>query len=166
MRITFRPNRFGRSFGRKIGDLYDDYVKEVFVSACAINKRQVDIVLHTQDRCSFGEPFFRGADRRETLGPWDPFSRRNASASGEPEERKDPSLRQSALSRGPAGNFENLCPLVYSFLGSQCGPQCELRRLGDHVGQRTKPRQAADRKNKPHAPPVWSTKVGFKIGFN
>jgi hypothetical protein len=49
MRITFRPNRFGRSFGRKIGDLYDDYVKEVFVSACAINKRQVDIVLHTQE---------------------------------------------------------------------------------------------------------------------
>jgi hypothetical protein len=49
VRITFRPNRFGRSFGRKIGDLYDDYVKEVFVSACAINKKEVDIVLHTQE---------------------------------------------------------------------------------------------------------------------
>ena len=49
MRITFRPNLFGRSFGRKIGDLYDDYVKEVFVSACAINKKEVDIVLDTQE---------------------------------------------------------------------------------------------------------------------
>ena len=26
-----RPNRFGRSFGRKLGVLYDDYVKNVFV---------------------------------------------------------------------------------------------------------------------------------------
>jgi hypothetical protein len=49
MRITFRPNLFGRSFGRKLGVLYDDYVKDVFVSACAINKREDDIVLHTQE---------------------------------------------------------------------------------------------------------------------
>src|ERR1017187_9796789 len=49
MRITFRPNLFGRSFGRKLGVLYDDYVKDVFVSACGINKREDDIVLHTQE---------------------------------------------------------------------------------------------------------------------
>src|ERR1700730_8252256 len=49
MRITIRPNLFGRSFGRKLGVLYDDYVKDVFVSACAINKREDDIVLHTQE---------------------------------------------------------------------------------------------------------------------
>jgi hypothetical protein len=49
MRITFRPSLFGRSFGRKLGGLYDDYVEEVFVSACAINKEEVDIVLHTQE---------------------------------------------------------------------------------------------------------------------
>ena len=45
----FRPNLFGRSFGRKLGVLYDDYVKDVFVSACGINKREDDIVLHTQE---------------------------------------------------------------------------------------------------------------------
>ena len=49
MRITFRPNLFGRSFGRKLGVLYDDYVKDVFVSACGINKKEDDIVLHTQE---------------------------------------------------------------------------------------------------------------------
>jgi hypothetical protein len=49
MRITFRPNLFGRSFGRKLGVLYDDYVKDVSVSACGINKREDDIVLHTQE---------------------------------------------------------------------------------------------------------------------
>ena len=49
MSITFRPNLFGRSFGRKLGVLYDDYVKDVFVSACGINKREDDIVLHTQE---------------------------------------------------------------------------------------------------------------------
>src|SRR5437588_621192 len=49
MRITFRPNLFGRSFGRKLGVLCDDYVKDVFVSACVINKREDDIVLHTQE---------------------------------------------------------------------------------------------------------------------
>src|ERR1035437_2763732 len=49
MRITFRPNRLGRIFGRKLGVLYDDYVKDVFVSACGINKREDDIVLHTQE---------------------------------------------------------------------------------------------------------------------
>src|ERR1035441_10582113 len=49
MRITFRPNLFGSSFGRKLGVLYDDYVKVAFVSACAINKREDDIVLHTQE---------------------------------------------------------------------------------------------------------------------
>jgi hypothetical protein len=49
MRITFPPNPFGRSFGRKLGVLYDDYVKDVFVSGCAINIKQGDIVLHTQE---------------------------------------------------------------------------------------------------------------------
>ena len=44
-----RPNRFGRSFGRKLGVLYDDYVKDVFVSACAINKKEREVVLHTQE---------------------------------------------------------------------------------------------------------------------
>jgi hypothetical protein len=45
----FRPNRFGRSFGRKLGVLYDDYVKDVFVSAFAINKKEGEVVLHTQE---------------------------------------------------------------------------------------------------------------------
>ena len=49
MCIYFRPNFFGRSFGRKFGVLYDDYVKDVFVSACAINKMEEEVVLHTQE---------------------------------------------------------------------------------------------------------------------
>ena|ERR1035441_10848885 len=49
MCIRFRPNRFGRSFGRKLGVLYDDYAKDVSGSACAINKMKKDIVLHTQE---------------------------------------------------------------------------------------------------------------------
>ena len=47
--VSCRPNRFGRSFGRKFGVLYDDYVNGVFVSACVINKMEDDIVLHTQE---------------------------------------------------------------------------------------------------------------------
>jgi hypothetical protein len=47
--IRFRPNRFGRSFGRKFGVLYDDYVKNRFVSGCAINKMDEEVVLHTQE---------------------------------------------------------------------------------------------------------------------
>ena len=47
--IRFRPNRFGRSFGRKFGVLYDDYVKNRFVSGCAINKKEEEEVLHTQE---------------------------------------------------------------------------------------------------------------------
>ena len=47
--IRFRPNRFGRSFGRKLGVLYDDYVKNRFVSGCAINKIDEEVVLHTQE---------------------------------------------------------------------------------------------------------------------
>ena len=49
MCIYFRPNFFGRSFGRKFGVLYDDYVKDMFVSACAINKIEEEVVLHTQE---------------------------------------------------------------------------------------------------------------------
>ena len=49
MCIRFRPNRFGRSFGRKLGALYDDYVKDRFVSGCAINKKEEEVVLHTQE---------------------------------------------------------------------------------------------------------------------
>jgi hypothetical protein len=49
MCIRFRPNRFGRSFGRKLGGLYDDYVKGRFVSGCAINKMDEEVVLHTQE---------------------------------------------------------------------------------------------------------------------
>ena len=49
MRITFRPNLFGRSFGRKLGVLYDDYVKNRFVRGCAINKKNEEVVLHTQE---------------------------------------------------------------------------------------------------------------------
>jgi hypothetical protein len=30
----FRPNRFGRSFGRKIGDLYDEYVNSISSNRC------------------------------------------------------------------------------------------------------------------------------------
>src|ERR1017187_1095063 len=44
-----RPNRFGRSFGRKLGVLYDDYVENRFVSGCAINKEEEEVVLHTQE---------------------------------------------------------------------------------------------------------------------
>jgi hypothetical protein len=47
--IRFRPNRFGRSFGRKFGVLYDDYVKNRFVSGCAINKMGEEVVLYTQE---------------------------------------------------------------------------------------------------------------------
>jgi hypothetical protein len=47
--IRFRPNRFGRSFGRKFGVLYDDYVKNRFVNGCAINKKDQEVVLHTQE---------------------------------------------------------------------------------------------------------------------
>ena len=47
--IRFRPNRFGRSFGRKFGVLYDDYVNYRFVSGCAINKKDEEVVLHTQE---------------------------------------------------------------------------------------------------------------------
>src|SRR5271169_4393191 len=47
--IRFRPNVFGRSFGRKIGVLYDDYVKNRFVSGYAINKNEEEVVLHTQE---------------------------------------------------------------------------------------------------------------------
>jgi hypothetical protein len=46
---SFRPNLFGRSFGRKLGVLYDAYVKYEFVSACAINKKEEEVVLHTQE---------------------------------------------------------------------------------------------------------------------
>ena len=46
---SFRPNLFGRSFGRKLGVLYDDDVKDVFVSAFAINKKGGEVVLHTQE---------------------------------------------------------------------------------------------------------------------
>jgi hypothetical protein len=49
MCIRFRPNRFGRSFGRKLGVLYDDYVNNRFVSGCAINKKEEEVVLHTQE---------------------------------------------------------------------------------------------------------------------
>src|ERR1035438_925054 len=49
MCIRFRPNRLGRSFGRKLGGLYDDYVKGRFVSGCAINKKDEEVVLHTQE---------------------------------------------------------------------------------------------------------------------
>ncbi len=49
MCILFRPNFFGRSLGRKIGVLYDDYVNNVSGSACAINKREEEVVLHTQE---------------------------------------------------------------------------------------------------------------------
>jgi hypothetical protein len=49
MCIRFRPNLFGRSFGRKLGGLYDDYVKNRFVSGCAINKMEGEVVLHTQE---------------------------------------------------------------------------------------------------------------------
>jgi hypothetical protein len=49
MCIRFRPNRFGRSFGRKLGVLYDDYVNNRFVSDCAINKKDQEVVLHTQE---------------------------------------------------------------------------------------------------------------------
>ena len=49
MCIRFRPNVFGRSFGRKFGVLYDDYVKNRFVSGCAINKMDEEVVLHTQE---------------------------------------------------------------------------------------------------------------------
>ena len=47
--IRFRPNRFGRSFGRKLGVLYDDYVKNRVVSGCAVNKKDEEVVLHTQE---------------------------------------------------------------------------------------------------------------------
>ena len=49
MCIRFRPNRFGRSFGRKLGVLYDDYVNNRFVSGCAINKKGEEVMLHTQE---------------------------------------------------------------------------------------------------------------------
>src|ERR1019366_8436161 len=49
MCIRFRPNCFGRSFGRKYGALYDDYVEDRFVSGCAINKKEEGVVLHTQE---------------------------------------------------------------------------------------------------------------------
>jgi hypothetical protein len=49
MCIRFRPNLFGRSFGRKFGVLYDDYVKNRVVSGCAINKKDEEVVLHTQE---------------------------------------------------------------------------------------------------------------------
>jgi hypothetical protein len=49
MCIRFRPNVFGRSFGRKFGVLYDDYAKGRFVSGCAINKEDEEVVLHTQE---------------------------------------------------------------------------------------------------------------------
>jgi hypothetical protein len=49
MCIRFRPKRSGRSFGRKLGVLYDDYVKNSIVSGCAINKKEEEIVLHTQE---------------------------------------------------------------------------------------------------------------------
>ena len=39
----------GRSLGRKSGVLYDDYVKNRFVSGCAINKKDQEVVLHTQE---------------------------------------------------------------------------------------------------------------------
>jgi hypothetical protein len=45
MCIRFRPNRFGRSFGRKLGALYDDYVKDVSVSVCGINKKEDGMML-------------------------------------------------------------------------------------------------------------------------
>ena len=44
--IRFRPNRFGRSFGRKFGSLSDDYVKKRFVSGCAINKKEEGSASH------------------------------------------------------------------------------------------------------------------------
>ena len=47
--IRFRPNRYGRSFGRKLGFLYDDYVENTFVSGSAINKKEEEVVLHTQE---------------------------------------------------------------------------------------------------------------------
>src|ERR1017187_4836808 len=77
MRITFRPNLFGRSFGRKLGVLYDDYVKDVFVSACGINKREDDIVLHTQEVTGSSPvaPTIRinnlPADNEENGVPWE-----------------------------------------------------------------------------------------------
>jgi hypothetical protein len=45
----FRPNKFGRSFGRKFGGLYDDYVKNVSVSACAINKTEEHSLPYKQE---------------------------------------------------------------------------------------------------------------------
>jgi hypothetical protein len=49
MCIRLRPNLFGPSLGRKFGVLYDDYVKGRFVSARAINKKEEEVVLHTQE---------------------------------------------------------------------------------------------------------------------
>jgi hypothetical protein len=43
---------FGR-FGRKLGGLYDDNVKDVSGSACAINKMEEEVVLHTQEVARF-----------------------------------------------------------------------------------------------------------------
>jgi hypothetical protein len=45
----FPPKPVWAEFGRKLGILYDDYTKEVSGSACAINKMENDIVLHTQE---------------------------------------------------------------------------------------------------------------------
>ena len=164
MRITFRPNRFGRSLGRKIGDLYDDYVKEVFVSACAINKRQVDIVLHTQDRCSFGEPFF-SVQRRETLGPCDPFSRRNASASENRKNEKIPHCAKAHSRVDPQEIPRIFAPSFIHFWAVSADPLANFDALGIMSAnvQTTASRRQDEQTPRP---PVWSTKVGFKIGFN
>ena len=72
-----RPNRFGRSFGRKLGVLYDDYVKDVPGSACAINKMEEDVVLHTQEVTGSSPvaPTIRinnlPADNEENGVPWE-----------------------------------------------------------------------------------------------
>ena len=61
MCIRLRPNLFGPSLGRKFGVLYDDYVKGRFVSARAINKKEEEVVLHTQEpgvRVPTRPPFF------------------------------------------------------------------------------------------------------------
>jgi hypothetical protein len=44
-----RPNLFGRRFGWKLGVVYDDYVKDLSGSACAIDKMEEEVVLHTQE---------------------------------------------------------------------------------------------------------------------
>jgi len=47
--ISFPPKPGWAEFGRKLGGLYDDNVKDVSGSACAINKMEEEVVLHTQE---------------------------------------------------------------------------------------------------------------------